>query len=120
MEDNNSRYTPREMLARAKEADTVIYTICLFPDPQTPEELAGPELLADIAQKTGGITFSVKDKGMQSLGPVMGENVLGYYPPQTLNPANIAKSRCSSCCPRECRRCVSTRGRDIMPRRIKS
>lgn len=88
--ENNSRYTLRELLARAVEADTLIYTICLFQDPQSTEELAGPDLLANLARKTGGITFFVKDKEMNSLGQVMAtigvtlhnQYVLGYYPPE--------------------------------------
>jgi Ca-activated chloride channel homolog len=88
--DNNSRYTLHELLSKATEADILIYTICLFQDPQTKEELAGPGLLADLAQKTGGITFFVKDREINSLGQVMGtigvtlhnQYVLGYYPPE--------------------------------------
>jgi hypothetical protein len=37
--DNNSRYTLSELLARAAEADGLIYMICLFQDLQTTEEL---------------------------------------------------------------------------------
>jgi len=88
--ENNSRYTLNELLARAVEADTLIYTICLFQDPQSREEIAGPGLLTDLAQKTGGITFFVKDKEMINLGQVMAtigvtlhnQYVLGYYPPE--------------------------------------
>jgi len=88
--DNNSRYTLSELLSRAVEADTLIYTICLFQDPQSSEEVGGPDLLANVAQKTGGITFFVKDREMNGLGEVMGtigvtlhnQYVLGYYPPE--------------------------------------
>ena len=88
--DNNSRYTLSELLSRAVEANTLIYTICLFQDPQSSEEIGGPDLLANVAQKTGGITFFVKDREMNSLGEEMGaigvtlhnQYVLGYYPPE--------------------------------------
>jgi VWFA-related protein len=88
--ENNSRYALSELLARAVEADTLIHTICLFQDPQTTEELGGPGLLADLAQKTGGITFFVKDKEINTPRQVMGtigvtlhnQYVLGYYPPE--------------------------------------
>src|SRR5262249_36034905 len=88
--DNTSRYTLSELLSRAVEANTLIYTICLFQDPQSSEEVGGPDLLANVAQKTGGITFFVKDREMNGLGEVMGtigvtlhnQYVLGYYPPE--------------------------------------
>lgn len=88
--ENNSRYTLHELLARAVEADTLIYTICLFQDPQSTEELGGPDLLADLAQKTGGMAFFLKDRETNNLGQVMGtigvtlhnQYVLGYYPPE--------------------------------------
>lgn len=88
--ENNSRYTLTELLARAVEAGTLIYTVCLFQDPQTREERAGPDLLADLAQKTGGMAFFLKDRETNNLGQVMGtigvtlhnQYVLGYYPPE--------------------------------------
>ncbi len=97
--DNTSRYTLQEMLAKAVEAGTFIYTICLFQDPQTREEVAGPDLLAGLAQKTGGMTFFVKDREMNSLGQVMGEigvtlhnqYVLGYYPPENAQTGKYRK-----------------------------
>jgi Ca-activated chloride channel homolog len=85
--DNNSRYTLRELAARAVEADTLIYTICLFQNPQTVEEVQGPGLLDDLANKTGGITFFTKELNnfgtiMSSIGVTLhNQYVLGYYPP---------------------------------------
>jgi VWFA-related protein len=88
--DDNSRYKRSELLARAVEADTLINTMCMFQDPQTPE-LGGAGLLANLAKQTGGITFLVKNQEeMTSLGHVMGsidvtmhnQYVLGYYPPE--------------------------------------
>jgi Ca-activated chloride channel homolog len=88
--DNNSRYTMREMLDKAIEADTLIYTVCLFENPQTPEEQEGPELLEDLAGKTGGMSFLSKQ--MNDFGNIMGtigvtlhnQYVLGYYPPDNV------------------------------------
>jgi Ca-activated chloride channel homolog len=85
--DNNSRYTMRELLDKAIEADTLIYTVCLYHNPQAPEELGGPELLEDLAGKTGGISFLSKQ--MNDFGNIMAaigvtlhnQYVLGYYPP---------------------------------------
>jgi Ca-activated chloride channel homolog len=85
--DNNSRYTMRELIDKAIEADAMIYTVCLYQNPQTPEELGGPELLEDLAGKTGGISFLSKQ--LNDFGNIMGaigvtlhnQYVLGYYPP---------------------------------------
>jgi VWFA-related protein len=56
-------------------------------------------LLAGLAQKTGGMTFFVKDREMNSLGQVMGEigvtlhnqYVLGYYPPENAQTGKYRK-----------------------------
>ena len=85
--DNNSRFTMRELLDKAIEADTLIYTVCLFQNPQAPEELSGPQLLEDLSGKTGGIAFLSKQ--LNDFGNIMGaigvtlhnQYVLGYYPP---------------------------------------
>jgi Ca-activated chloride channel homolog len=85
--DNNSRYTLRELTEKAVEADTMIYTICLYQNPQSLEEVDGPALLEELASKSGGIPFLTKD--LNDFGHMMGEigvtlhnqYVLGYYPP---------------------------------------
>jgi Ca-activated chloride channel family protein len=85
--DNNSRYTLRELTSMAAEADTQIFSICLFQNPQTLEEADGPELLTKLAQATGGINYVIGDvKAMQSAFGKVGvtlhnQYVLGYYPP---------------------------------------
>ena len=66
--DNNSRYNLRELLRRATENDVLIYTIGICQNPESPEELEGPELLARISQKSGGRSFKV-DPG--SVGSVI-------------------------------------------------
>ena len=56
--DNNSRYTEGEIKNLVKEADTQIYAIGIYESigarSRTAEELAGPGLLTDIAEQTGG------------------------------------------------------------------
>jgi Ca-activated chloride channel family protein len=61
--DNASRYNEAELRSRVRESDTLIYAIGIY-DPwgarsRTPEEIAGPGLLTDLAEQTGGRHFPV-------------------------------------------------------------
>jgi Ca-activated chloride channel family protein len=63
--DNHSRYTERDIKRAVKESDVQIYAIGIF-EPladigRTPEEAAGPSLLSDLANISGGRMFSVQD-----------------------------------------------------------
>jgi Ca-activated chloride channel homolog len=63
--DNHSRYTERDIKRAVKESDVQIYAIGVF-EPladrnRTPEEAAGPSLLSDLADISGGRMFSVED-----------------------------------------------------------
>ncbi len=63
--ENHSRYTERDIKNLVKESDVEIYAIGIF-EPlssrdRTPEEAAGPSLLASLANMTGGRMFSVED-----------------------------------------------------------
>jgi Ca-activated chloride channel family protein len=63
--DNSSRYTESEIKNAVREADVQIYGIGIF-EPiasrnRTPEELAGPGLLNEIAEQTGGRSFPVEN-----------------------------------------------------------
>jgi VWFA-related protein len=63
--DNSSRYTEREIKRLVRESDVQIYAIGIF-EPvssrgRTPEELAGPGLLSDVAETTGGRHFPVEN-----------------------------------------------------------
>ncbi|PWT97862.1 MAG: VWA domain-containing protein [Terriglobia bacterium] len=86
--DNNSRYGLRELLNYAAESNTLIYTIGIFENPQSPEEDSGPQLLSYLAKKTGGIEFVIQD--LKNIGTAMGaigvtlhnQYVIGYYPPE--------------------------------------
>ncbi|HZT38755.1 MAG TPA: VWA domain-containing protein [Bryobacteraceae bacterium] len=63
--DNSSRYTESEIKNAVREADVQIYGIGIF-EPissrgRTPEELAGPGLLNEVAEQTGGRAFPVEN-----------------------------------------------------------
>jgi Ca-activated chloride channel family protein len=63
--DNSSRYTETEIKNLVREADVQIYAIGIF-EPlaargRTAEELAGPSLLSEIAEQTGGRHFPVEN-----------------------------------------------------------
>jgi Ca-activated chloride channel family protein len=85
--DNRSRYTDREIKNMVKEADVQIYSIGIFaPNPPTPEEARGPELLGEIADVTGGRTFALEDPNdlpdvAKKIGiELRNQYVLGYRP----------------------------------------
>jgi len=61
--DNASRYTEAEIKSLVRESDVLIYGIGVY-EPygsrgRTVEELAGPTLLSEIAEQTGGREFAV-------------------------------------------------------------
>jgi len=63
--DNCSRYTESEIRNLVRESDVLIYAMGIF-EPEgararSPEELAGPGLLSDIAEQTGGRHIPVED-----------------------------------------------------------
>jgi Ca-activated chloride channel homolog len=63
--DNHSRYTEADIKRAVKESDVQIYAVGIF-EPlssrgRTPEEAAGPGLLAELAEISGGRMFSVED-----------------------------------------------------------
>jgi Ca-activated chloride channel family protein len=63
--DNHSRYTERDIKRVVREADVQIYAVGIY-EPyssrsRTPEELAGPSLLTEIAEMTGGRQFPVEN-----------------------------------------------------------
>jgi len=60
--DNHSRYTENEIRSMVKEADVQIYSIGIFsPNPAMPEEAAGPGMLTDISEVTGGRMFTLNN-----------------------------------------------------------
>jgi Ca-activated chloride channel family protein len=63
--DNHSRYTENEIKRAVRESDVQIYSVAVL-EPlagrnRTPEEAAGPGLLSDISEVSGGRMFSVED-----------------------------------------------------------
>jgi VWFA-related protein len=63
--DNSSRYTEGEIRSLVREADVQIFGIGIY-EPlgsrgRTAEELAGPTLLSDIAEQTGGRAYPVEN-----------------------------------------------------------
>ena len=88
--DNHSRYTASEVKSMIKEADTTIYAVGVFDRfVATPEELLGPELLNDIAEATGGQSFTLDNPNdMPEVAARIGRQirrqyVLAYRPEET-------------------------------------
>ncbi len=88
--DNNSRYTESEIKNLVREADVQIYAIGIF-EPvatrgRTAEELAGPSLLSEIAEQTGGRHFPVENLNeLPDIAAKIGielrnQYILGYSP----------------------------------------
>lgn len=88
--DNSSRYTESEIRNLVREADVQIYAIGIF-EPigsrgRTPEELAGPSLLSEVAEQTGGRSFAVDNLNeLPDVAAKIGielhnQYVLGYAP----------------------------------------
>ena len=88
--DNNSRYTESEIKNLVKEADVQIYAIGIY-EPmgsrgRTAEELAGPGLLTEIAEQTGGRQYAVENLNeLPDIAAKIGielrnQYILGYSP----------------------------------------
>ncbi|MCC6538049.1 MAG: VWA domain-containing protein [Bryobacterales bacterium] len=63
--DNSSRYTETEIKNIVREADVQMYAMGIFESVggrgRSPEELAGPGLLTELSEQTGGRHFPVDD-----------------------------------------------------------
>lgn len=88
--DNSSRYTETEIKNLVREADVQIYAIGIF-EPvsarsRSAEELAGPGLLNEIAEQTGGRHFPVENlNDLPDVAAKIGielrnQYVIGYVP----------------------------------------
>lgn len=88
--DNHSRYTESDIKRAVQEADVQVYAIGIY-EPyssrsRTPEELAGPSLLTEIAETTGGRQFPVENlNDLPDIARKIGRElrslyVLGYQP----------------------------------------
>ena len=88
--DNNSRYTENEIKNLVREADVQIYAIGIFESisarGRTAEELAGPSLLSEVAEQTGGRHFPVDNLNeLPDIAAKIGielrnQYILGYAP----------------------------------------
>jgi len=98
--DNNSRYTESEVRNAVREADVQIYGIGIFESiggrGRTPEEAMGPGLLNEVAQLTGGRSFSVDNVNELSdiaakIGVELRNQYMLYY--SSKNPVRDGKYR---------------------------
>jgi Ca-activated chloride channel family protein len=90
--DNHSRYTSRGLQRLALETDAQVYTIAVGGGaPRTQarafaEEMGGLSFLRDLAERTGGLSFVVRDgtdivKAAASIGRALrNQYVIGYVP----------------------------------------
>ena len=85
--DNASRYTESEVKNAVREADVQIYAIGIFEQggATTPEEIAGPGLLGQLTEQTGGHHYAVGNLAdLPDVAAKIGlelrnEYVLGYH-----------------------------------------
>jgi Ca-activated chloride channel homolog len=88
--DNSSRYTETEIKNAVREADVQIFAIGIFEGlstrGRTPEEAAGPGLLNELADQTGGREYAVENVAeLPDIAAKIGielrnEYILGYTP----------------------------------------
>ena len=87
--DNSSRYTESEVRNRVRESDLLIYAMGVYEGAgargRTPEEAAGPGLLSELAEQSGGRHYPVNANEMPDIAAKIGielrnRYVLGYSP----------------------------------------
>jgi VWFA-related protein len=83
--DNHSRYTASEVRNRVREADVQIYAVGIYGGASTPEELAGPDLLRNLSEPTGGRHFFASLRDLPDIAEKIGielrnEYLIGYRP----------------------------------------
>ncbi|MBM3796966.1 MAG: VWA domain-containing protein [Acidobacteria bacterium] len=88
--DNSSRYTETEIKNIVREADVQMYAMGIFESVggrgRSPEELAGPGLLTELSEQTGGRHFPVDDiSNLPDVAAKIGvelrsQYMLGYTP----------------------------------------
>jgi len=88
--DNSSRYTESEIKNAVRESDVQIFGIGIFESmsgrSRTPEEAAGPSLLNELAEQTGGREYAVDNVAeLPDIAAKIGvelrnEYILGYTP----------------------------------------
>ncbi len=95
--DNHSRYTENEIKSLVKEADVMIYAVGIYDHYfASDEERLGPALLSDIAELTGGRSFTIDNPNdLADVATKIGielrnQYVIGYRPK---NPIHNGKWR---------------------------
>jgi Ca-activated chloride channel family protein len=83
--DNRSRYTVGEVRNTVRESDVLIYSIGVFGGAGSYEEVAGPGLLSNISEDTGGQMFIANAVELPDIAQKIGielrnRYVLGYTP----------------------------------------
>ncbi|HXA50364.1 MAG TPA: VWA domain-containing protein [Candidatus Acidoferrum sp.] len=87
--DNSSRYTETEVRRVVRENDTLIYAIGVFEGGggrmRTPEEAAGPGLLSELCEQTGGRHLPAETSELPDIAAKIGVElrnryVLGFVP----------------------------------------
>jgi VWFA-related protein len=91
--DNSSRYTEGEVRSAVKESDVLIYAIGVF-EPygsrgRSPEESAGPGMLNDLAEQSGGRHYPADAYELPDIAAKIGlelrnRYVLGYTPTKAM------------------------------------
>jgi len=97
--DNRSRYTEGELRKVVRESDLQIYSIGIFDNyAPTSEEVAGPDLLKDICEMTGGRLFNVgsdlsdlQDIATRISQELRNQYVVGYTPSDVVHDGNWRK-----------------------------
>jgi len=87
--DNASRYTETEIRNAVRESDVLIYAMGVYESPgarnRSPEEAAGPGLLSELSEQTGGRHYPVSAMEMPDIAAKIGielrnRYVLGFTP----------------------------------------
>lgn len=99
--DNNSRYNEKDIKRLVKEANTQLYSVGIFDQPEyrsrTLEELNGPTLLNEVTELTGGRSFAVDNPSeLPDIAAKIGtelrnQYVLGYRPSHKAHDARWRK-----------------------------
>jgi len=77
--ENHSRRSEKDVAKLFQEADTQFYAIGLFGGAKTIEEAEGPDLLQDLAQRSGGRNFSGSARSVPDIVQKIGEELRSEY-----------------------------------------
>jgi VWFA-related protein len=77
--DNSSRYSAGELKNLVRESDAIIYAIGIYGLASSPEELAGPGLLTDIAEQSGGRHFAAELRDLPDIASKIGIELRNRY-----------------------------------------